>query len=143
MTRRLLWSAVALLLVSAAVLVALKSFLPLRLSEMEARVRAVDFSRKGVIEANVRRIRPGMTLGEVKEIMGSSNCIRWPGPYGSRTEDWQWEGERLTVSVEFDFRMRVPGDFFTVGTGFVRRVAWVPLAGQPSVWDRLRSLLGW
>ncbi len=49
MTRRLLWSAVALLLVSAAVLVALKSFLPLRLSEMEARVRAVDFSRKGVI----------------------------------------------------------------------------------------------
>ncbi|HYT90668.1 MAG TPA: hypothetical protein VEL76_18315 [Gemmataceae bacterium] len=125
--RRLTWVGVALCLVALALGVTERLLGP----------------SPGVIEANVRRIRPGMTLGEVKEIMGSSNCIRWPGPYGSRTEDWQWEGERLTVSVEFDFRMRVPGDFFTVGTGFVRRVAWVPLAGQPSVWDRLRSLLGW
>jgi hypothetical protein len=81
----------------------------------------------GVTEANVKRIRAGMTVQQVEAIFG--------GPRKFQTEPalgWYWDGESGHAVVVFDGKDRVYSADFrpspTARPGFLRR---------------LRSWLGW
>jgi hypothetical protein len=54
----------------------------------------------GVNEANVRRIRPGMTLSEVQAILGKGYGI-------GRERVWAFPGEELWILVVYDRDCRV------------------------------------
>jgi hypothetical protein len=86
-----------------------------------------------VTEANVKRIRPGMTMQQAETILG--------GPpdgvviYGGLPPFCTWEGERGRVSVQV-----------SAASGPDRRVIaidWLPTSSQPGTLARLRAWLGW
>ena len=90
----------------------------------------------GLTEDNVRRVRPGMTLAEVEELLG--------GP-AAETIDWQVEGTmHAPTSVRWRWRWQAEGaavdvQFFADGTAMAaggRKLTPGPLA-------RLPSLLRW
>jgi hypothetical protein len=96
----------------------------------------------GVTEANVRRIRPGMTKEQVEAILGGPGESPWnrdmrlqprtistAGYDGGRR---YWEGPGGTAVVHFEF---------TVGT--VLCVEFERRPGSRSILARLRAWLGW
>jgi hypothetical protein len=113
--------------------------------------------RPGITEANVRRIRPGMTYGEVEDLLGYPpflkmlsihrasreeivELIRIPEAaprvkYGSNSEvaGWPWDSEEGMAVVNFGV------------TGRVEKVRWFAarLGTGPSPFARLRDWLGW
>jgi hypothetical protein len=85
----------------------------------------------GVTEANLRCIRPGMTLAEVEALFG----CRWragfidngtPGELG-----FEWEGARGVADVSFDLKQRA------------RKATWYHHSRVNSLFSRLRAWLGW
>src|SRR4051794_40059365 len=87
--RRLAWVGVALCLVALALGVTVRLLEP----------------PPGVTEANVRRIRLGMTLAEVEAVLGQP-----PDSCEAETEEvWSatWSGEEGDVDVTFDEKDRI------------------------------------
>ena len=91
----------------------------------------------GLAEDNVRRIRPGLTLAEIEELLGgpATETIDWQaegGPLAQMGIRWQrhWRVEGATVDVQFF----ADGTVMAAGGG--RRA-------RPGPLSRLRSLLGW
>jgi hypothetical protein len=87
--------------------------------------------QSGVTEANVNRVRPGMTLAEVEALFG----CRWragfinngtPGELG-----FEWEGARGVADVSFDLKHRA------------RKATWYRHSRANSPFSRLRDWLGW
>ena len=90
--------------------------------------------RPGVTEANVRRIRPGMTLREVEGILGSPGRAL-PPIRGSVTYAWSGRAGEVWISMDWLSGKRpVP----------VKHVLWWPLR-RPELGPlaRLRAWLGW
>jgi len=87
--------------------------------------------RPGVTEANVKRIRPGMTLAEVEGILGSKWLLSYaPGASGSRASVYLWRKSDRGAFVVFG------DDGAVASAGFQRADVPDPLA-------RLRAWLGW
>jgi hypothetical protein len=88
--------------------------------------------RPGVTEANVKRIRAGMTLGQVNALLGSRPTDRLSvmGP-GGPPFTYVWKGPAGMALV-----YELPG-------GRVRAAQWVRDEDQPGPLARLRSWLGW
>jgi hypothetical protein len=103
--------------------------------------------RPGVTEANVRRIRPGMTLAEVEALLGPFILDREDTPFHRAVREdalqvmchgadsgvvhWYWHGEHGHAGVAF------------LG-GRVLQALWIP--DPPSgggLLDRLHAWLGW
>jgi hypothetical protein len=94
----------------------------------------------GVTEANVRRIRPGMTPAEVEALLGGPpvevgikswndvgrTLAEWPSGGA-----WVWNYATGAAWVWMD------------GAGRVQFAQWVPNASQPGPFARLRAWLGW
>jgi hypothetical protein len=80
----------------------------------------------GVTEANARRIRPGMTLDQVGDLLGGPGIDL--GDYFGRLMVWGEQG--ATVQVRYDDQ---------------RLVVWAEFKGAtaPGLLSRLRSWLGW
>jgi len=89
----------------------------------------------GVMEANVRRIRPGMKMAEVESILGSPGQ-RLMGAITTthRVELWNWTGPQGSVFVRFGGGFGAP--LVVEWTDSNRAAASGPL-------KRLRSWLGW
>jgi hypothetical protein len=85
----------------------------------------------GVTEANVKRIRPGMTLAEVEALFG----CRWRAGFinnGSPAEvSFEWEGARGVAVVRCDLGQRA------------RQATWHRRERVDSLLSRLRAWLGW
>ncbi len=98
-------------------------------------------SGPGVTEANVRRIRVGMTLQEVEAILGGPGKGPVPGPNGWGTgfqrfefdSIYYWTGRGGTAVVYISIRGSTPTVYCA---GFSR-------TEQPSPLARLRDWLGW
>jgi hypothetical protein len=92
--------------------------------------------RPGATEANAKRIREGMALGEVEAIMGRPADWRCPPSESGRPIAYgEWEGEGGTIVVDFEEDARVL---------FARwRVARGGAGSRPSLLARLRAWLGW
>jgi hypothetical protein len=88
----------------------------------------------GVTEANVRRIRPGMTLEQVEAILGQDH---WPaGGFGTihfSMSEKIWHGADGSASVWFESSLRAPRP--VVESAHFRRTA------GPRPLERLRSWL--
>src|SRR5262249_9187792 len=66
--------------------------------------------RPGITEANARRIRLGMTRGEVEAILGGPVTLYWRSPLpapGHKIE--YWFGKDVRVMVELNGREKVVG----------------------------------
>jgi hypothetical protein len=84
-----------------------------------------------VTEANVRRIRPGMTLAEVEGTLGGKGLLGYAsGVSESRASVYLWQGFDGGAVVEFG------PDGAVASAGFQRADVPDPLA-------RLRAWLGW
>src|SRR5262245_47169448 len=119
MSRRVFLVGVAILLVAAAFL-------------------ATDAAlwRPGPTEANVRRIRAGMTLRQVRAILGRPGKGQFFGS-GPQTLLW-WEGPAGVAFVSFRTHERAePAE----GAGVIP-AAFFP-SNEPGIFDRARSWLGW
>ncbi|MCI0464611.1 MAG: outer membrane protein assembly factor BamE [Gemmataceae bacterium] len=94
-------------------------------------------SRPGVTEANVRRIRAGMTLQEVEAILGEpGRIVAGGGTLSGWTTVYSWIGPAGTATVSL--RSSMPWDSPpTVGSAFFQRTA------QPNPLGRLLSRPGW
>jgi hypothetical protein len=92
--------------------------------------------RPGATEANARRIREGMTLGEVEAITGRPADWRCPRSGSGRPIALgEWEGEGGTMVVDFGEDARVL---------FARwRVARGSAGNRPSLLARLCAWFGW
>src|SRR5205823_12125574 len=91
----------------------------------------------GLTQDNVRRIRPGMTLAEVEELLG--------GP-ATETIDWQAEGEPISpLRVRWQRNWQAEGAAVDVQFTTDGRVMAAAGRGrpQPGPLARLRSWLGW
>jgi hypothetical protein len=89
--------------------------------------------RAGLTERNVRQIRPGMTMRQVKVILGEPATIRLKGALvlkGYRDVGC-WRGQSGEASVEFDKGERVA------------RVSFARSAPATSPLARFRAWLGW
>ncbi|MCI0459976.1 MAG: hypothetical protein L0Z62_23745, partial [Gemmataceae bacterium] len=87
--------------------------------------------RQGPTEANLRRVRAGMTLAEVQAILGPQGQVCYaPGASGSRGGVYLWGGPGGTALV-------------IVGRGGGVESAGFQRAAVPSPLDRLRAWLGW
>jgi hypothetical protein len=111
----------------------------------------------GVTEANLRRIRKGMTLVEVEAILGgpARKQRSWKDlDSGERYSTSYWPGRGWDACVRFGENGRVHHASFWFGNrdegaveeqgifdGFVGQG--VVVVEEPRILDRLRSLLGW
>ena len=94
----------------------------------------------GVTEANVRRIKPGMTLREVEAILGT----RWALLCTTSTvlpENCLWDGPEGRVQVVFTFVGLAEGDWWNPRVA--RNGVYFRRTARPNLLDRLRSWLGW
>jgi hypothetical protein len=104
--------------------------------------------RPGVTEANVRRVKPGMTVREVEQIFGGPAGWVFPldfgklppalhAPYPVR---WvgHWFCDNGEAVVHFDERDRVEKAEFRQGSWFLGRKP-----QRPSLPVRFRAWLGW
>jgi hypothetical protein len=85
----------------------------------------------GVTEANIKRLRKGMTLGEVEAVLGG------PGEPLNEDEDghplgpWVWRGPDAHVMV-------------IINSGRLSQILWSqPEQARPGFLARLRAWLGW
>lgn len=93
--------------------------------------------RPGVTEANAKRIRKGMTLAEVRGLLGgrgvcyadASKLRHWVGGEAQRFFDWTGGEGRVWVGIDFTDR--------------VTRFGFDRTAQRPSPLARLRAWLGW
>jgi hypothetical protein len=91
----------------------------------------------GVTEANVKRIKPGMTMVEVERILGEAGQARVTITEGGREiSAFQWTGPGAVAYVLFD----EPGPGRR--TQGVRTATFHPVAGS-GPFARLRAWLGW
>jgi hypothetical protein len=109
----------------------------------------------GVTKVNFQRIRPGMMLSEVLDLMGgrpkSSGHI-WAGCFLGeiQTDRAEWDSGRAPV-LNASWYLGHENGFVTVGVGLNEdgKVVqadyywWWYGAGRPSVLDRMRAWLGW
>jgi hypothetical protein len=86
----------------------------------------------GPTKDNVRRIRPGMTLAEVEELLGGPAADTFEMPADWPAYRWQreWRAEGAAVDVQFTADGRV------MAAGGGKR-------GPPGPLARLRAWLGW
>jgi hypothetical protein len=87
--------------------------------------------RPGVTEANVRRIRPGMTLTEVTRIFGKLPDEREVLWHGRPLLTYAWYGDLGDAIVTFR------------KDGRVGQADWSGDQSEPSPLARLRAWLGW
>jgi hypothetical protein len=98
-------------------------------------------SRPGVTEANVKRIRPGMTLGAVEVLLGG------PGQFALLPGDkvgYIWEAGSGQAVVELTMTAvswQSAHGSLRERTLRVRQARWEPSRSPPL--DRLRAWLGW
>jgi hypothetical protein len=98
----------------------------------------------GVTEANVNRIRPGMTVQEVETMFGAPGVPSMWKPSPFAPYELFWAGECGVVYVEFDLATRrassagiLRGDALNYSGCNLRPSPKTPLL------DRLRAWLGW
>jgi hypothetical protein len=88
----------------------------------------------GVTEANVRRIRPGMSLDQVEAILGEKGIavdLRDNPPGRPPSVPWLWSA-------------RTGAAWVRVGAGGrVESASWMSCRPEPSPFARLRAWLGW
>jgi hypothetical protein len=95
--------------------------------------------RPGVTEANVKRIKPGMRLDEVRAILGSEGRSIATAQINPRDvrELWVWEDKGGLVMVGFEGEPRWNRDAQVI------EVIWRPSSSPPlGPLDRLRAWLG-
>jgi hypothetical protein len=89
----------------------------------------------GLTTANVRRIRPGMTLAEVEAILGRCSADSSGGrPAWLTIREWRGRLGRGVIHFGPDGRVM---ESFTQAAVIIR-----PNAGGPGPWQRLRAWLG-
>jgi hypothetical protein len=87
--------------------------------------------RPGVTEANVRRIRPGMTLAKVEATLGGKGLLSYAsGVSESRAAVYSWTGAE-------------GGAFVVLGPDGAVASAGFQRADTPNLLFRLRAWLGW
>jgi hypothetical protein len=86
----------------------------------------------GLTEANVRRIRPGMTLAEVEALLGgpAAEAVEMPADYPAYRWRRAWKDGDASLDVQF-----WPDGRVMAAAGRGRQ--------QPGPLARLRSWLGW
>ncbi len=90
----------------------------------------------GPTEANVRRIKPGMSMKEAEAILGGpGQCGIDSSETGYWSATYEWAGPQGTVFV------RVGGKLSDDGPGAITD-AWFDCSSVPSPIQHLRSLLG-
>jgi hypothetical protein len=90
----------------------------------------------GATEANVKRIRVGMTLEEVEALLGGPARVtcklgEWPDNGQPRRRACFWGGATGATCITLDV------------TGRVESAEWARSTEQPSPLARLRAWLGW
>jgi hypothetical protein len=86
--------------------------------------------RPGITAANIKRIRPGMTVTEVEALLGQRGGRYFPEDPPPAV--WVWVGPTRSVWVSTDDADRV-----------VEVTVWQPRKGEVSTLARLRAWLGW
>jgi hypothetical protein len=98
-------------------------------------------ARPGVTERNAKRIREGMTMAEVTEILGENGFSDVFGRVGV-TQPYWWEGETGRVDVEFwtTYALRFPS--LGARPGCVHSGRWQANPSPPPKLSRIRAWFG-